>query len=286
MQNDDILSIMSVIYNVARDLDQKGQGAASISPTNISSEEIVKYNILNILSYLCACSNENDLNIDVISDIIGFPVTYSDCVDAALSSNIDISILSNLPLSFVVMVNADKANSVTLLEKGSEEKSYAYTLFLIYQMIFTRFYKNCTVDELKVKNEPLYNFLLGISHYICDNLKTMMSYYNPESGTIDAPNFRIDIGTGNITINPSTSSNKHSRRNRSTSRLPSESTTTAPSSPVRNDDLPTAPIIDVPSTPVRNDEPSMPAIISATLPPVRKKPSIIRRIFNSLSRLF
>ena len=286
MQNDDILSIMSVIYNVARDLDQKGLGAASISPTTISSEEVVKYNILNILSYLCACSNENDLNIDVISDIIGVPVTYSDCVDAALSSNIDISILSNLPLSFAVMVNADKANNVTLLENGAEEKSYAYTLFLIYQMIFTRFYKNCTVDELKVKNEPLYNFLLGISHYICDNLKTMMSYYNPESGTIDAPNFRIDVGTGNITINPSTSSNSRSRRNRSTSRLPPEPTTTAPSSPV---------IIDAPSTPVRNDEPSAPvrredqstsAIINAPLPPARKKPSIIRRFFTSLKRLF
>lgn len=268
MQNDDILSIMSVIFNVARDLDQKGQGAASISPTTVSTEDLVKYNILNIMLYLCSCTNETDLNMDVISDIIGIPVTYSDCVDAALSSNIDLSILSNLPLSFVVMVNADKANNVTLLENGSEEKSCAYTLFLIYQMVFTRFYKNCAVDELKVKNEPLYNFLLGISHYICDNLKTMMSYYNPESGTIDAPNFRIDIRTGNITINPSTSSNDHSRRNRSTSRLPPEPTCAIPS-----------PVDAIPL-------PSQSVIINAPLSSERNKPSLFTRFGNFLKRLF
>ena len=267
MQNDDILTILSVMYNVARDLDQKGQGAASICTSNISSEDLVKYNILNILSYLCSCSNENDLNIDVISDIIGVPVTYSDCVDAAVANNVDNSILSYLPLSLVIMVNADKNNGVSLLENGSEEKSSAYTLFLIYQLIFTRFYKNCTVDELKVKNEPLYNFLLGISGYIYDNLKSMTSHYNPESGTVDAPNYRIDPRTGEIMINPPSRSN-NSRRSRSTTRLPPIPTNAIPSS------ADAAPL------------PSQSVVIDVPLPSERNKPSLFVRFSNFFKRIF
>ncbi len=212
MQNDDILTSLSFLYEYSRLLDQNGQGAASLGLTDLSTEDLIKYNLLNILLYLCTCSNENDLNISVISDILGQPTTYADCTASASNNHIDNSILSILPLSFQVLVNADIANGITSLENGGDEASLAYTLFLVYQLTFTRFYNNCTVDALQQKNESLYNLLLGLNSYIQQSiLNSSGPRFNPETGTIDAETFRVDPQTGEIMIAPPSSRSSRSR---------------------------------------------------------------------------
>lgn len=234
MQNDDILTSLSVIYSYARQLDEAGQGAASLGIQGCTTDYLIKYNLMNILSYLCTCSPESDLNINVISDIIGQPTTYADCRNSAANDNIDNSILTTLPLSFQVLVNADIANGVTSLENDSDaENSYAYTLFEIYQLIFIRLYNNCTIDDLKNKNVTLFNFLLGLQNFIQDSIRTCSTLQiNPDTGTIDSNSFSVNPETGEVTIVPS-----GSIRSRTSSPTPrcvqrtTTSTTSRPSAP-------------------------------------------------------
>ena len=211
MQNEDILSTLTLLYSVARRLDQAGRGASSIGVEGWKGEDLIKFNLLNILLYACSCSNENELDMSVISDIAGTDVSYQDCLDEVQSSGISSSILTEIPLSFCMLATEDNANSVILQGNGGEEKSYTYTLILLYQLIFTRLYRNCSFEELKQKNNALYNFLLELSAIVHDNLQTQ-ACFNPGTGNIESPNFSINPSTGEIQIGTPSSG----RRSRST----------------------------------------------------------------------
>lgn len=219
-QNDDILTALTLLYNVARQLDQNGQGASSIGVTNCNGEDLIKYNLLNILLYACSCSNENDIDMSVISDLVGFDVSYQDCLAAVSSSGFDSSILSSLPLSVMMLINADNAKGVVLDGNSGEENSYAYTLMLLYQLAIARLYKDCPFEALNQKNNALYNFLLKLNNSIRDGLKSRM-HFNPNTGSIDAPNYSINPLTGEVQI---------SRKRSSSSRSGGRGVSSAPSS--------------------------------------------------------
>lgn len=267
MQNDNLLNTLSIIYNYARRLDQVNKGAASYGVQDYSTEDLVKYDLLNILSYLCTYSRENDLNINVISDIIGESVTYTECRNSAINDNIDGSILTIVPVSFQILVNADIDNGVTSLENDRDAaSSYAYTLFMAYLLAAASIYKNCTIENLQQKNKPLYDFLFGLQDFIQESIRnSSMPQINPDTGTIDSNSFSVDPRTGEILIIPPSA-----RSNRTNNPAPRSSAPTPPTTSITSRSVPASPQTYVPAPAQEQDE----------------NPSFLDRIVNFFKDLF